>query len=371
MGLIVGEIGLGLVYPQIYRSPGVWQHDPQLGWAHRPGSQGRLVSPEFDVAYRIGEAGLRDDDPSSTKGDRVTRVLLHGDSFAEGWGVGEEETLERHIERWATALTDGPVEVLNLGVAGYGTDQQLLQFSDLGKSLSPHLVVVLVYAHDLWNNASRRGIGAERGPKPYFRLGPKGLELHGVPVAGDAYWRRKNEQSVERFFSERSHLYSLMRKAWREQAAISPTGRQRFYAALYGNDDQSEYRPLWKLTEAIIAEFAQRVHAAGARFVLVYAPAIVQIEVDDWETKRELSQLTGAFDLLLPNRRLADFARAWKISFLDLYPAFRRAAKNGELLYYRDSHWTPRGHKLAAVELATFLDRHGYLTLGSPKGDTP
>ena len=62
----------------------------------------------------------------------------------------------------------------------------------------------------------------------------------------------------------------------------------------------------------------------------------------------------GPSDLRKPNKRLKAIAARYGIDFLDLYPAFEEEAQRRPL-YYRDSHWNPAGHDLAARQIAARL----------------
>ena len=357
-GLLIAEGVLALLAPQIHRLPDVWAADAHLGWRHIPGASGHLVNPEFDVEYRIDELGRRQHlhagEPTSG-----SRIQLFGDSFAEGWGVDVERGLAAQLEAELTTRSPS-VTVANYGVAGYGTDQELLLFEAQGAARDPDLVLVLFYGNDLWNNASRWGIGAERGPKPYFRVGADGaLQLLGVPVPVPA----PREPGRVQYLAERWHVVALARKASLPEA-IGQAQKGEFYAALYGRDEE-RYAPLWTLAERLLAAFAERARRAGARFAVVYAPAIVQVEVDDWRTKRDLHGLTGDFDLMAPNRMLGQIAGRQGIPYLDLCPDFVGAAA-GATLFYRDSHWTAAGHALAARVLAQFVAQRGLLPAETP-----
>ena len=354
-GVFLGEIAVGWMAPQLYSRPPVWRYDSRLGWSHIPGAQGRQVSPEFDVDYRINAAGQRDrpfPPPGKAAG---ARLLLFGDSFVEGWGVEADERVDRHL---AEALAGA--EVLNFGVAGYGTDQELLLFESKGKAYAPSRVLVFYYANDLWNNVSPKGIGAERGYKPIFKPAPGGLRLEGVPVPESPFWDERYWSSrpwtarADRYLRQRWHLYVLGAKALAPE--IRRPQQQQFYQGLYGADNPERFRPVWQRTEAVLAAFNQAIKKAGAHMTLVYVPAIVQVEDDNWRTKRELNGLVGEFDLGRPNRELAGIAQRHGIDFVDLYPDFAAAEKG---LYFRDSHWNPAGHRLAAHALAKHLQRGG------------
>ena len=354
-GLALCELALSLLHPQLFRRPPVWQYDRELGWSHVPDSVGRLVTPEFDVEMRINSSGLRDREFAAEKAAGVRRVALFGDSFVEGWGVPIEAAVSRQLEACLRRAGDA-VEVANFGVAGYGTDQALLFFEQQGTRFGADEVVLFFYGNDLWNNASRRGIGAERGFKPYFRVRANGqLALAGVPVQESGFWRQPSlplATRLQRYFSQHWHVYRLAQKAWQPEV---PRGQQQdFYAGLYGAD--ARFAPAWELTGRVLASFKQSVEQQGARLTVVYVPSIVQVEEDNWRAKRELYGLIGEFDLQKPNAQLAGFASQYGFALLDLLDEFREKAQT-QTLYWRDSHWNAAGHALAAERLCALLRR--------------
>ena len=127
------------------------EFDPVLETRYKPNSEARIRSPygEFDVSYRTNELGLRDEalrEPRSS----CRRVLVLGNSFAEGWGVSESA---RFVNVAQAALRDhppaGPAQtcyrLVNAGVAAYGMAQSYLLMQQLLEPVKPQaLVVVLV-----------------------------------------------------------------------------------------------------------------------------------------------------------------------------------------------------------------------------------
>ncbi len=98
------------------------------------------------VYYRINSYGLRGPEipPKSGK----TRILFLGDSYAFGLGVNEEETIPSHLER--ILISEGKkVEVLNAGVPGYHTGQEIAFLKTDGLALSPDMVLLLFYLNDI------------------------------------------------------------------------------------------------------------------------------------------------------------------------------------------------------------------------------
>ena len=360
-GVLLCELALHFLHPQVFRRPEVWRYDPDLGWSHIPGSSGRLVSPEFDVEMRINSAGLRDREFATAKEVGVRRLALFGDSFVAGWGVPVEAAVSRQLGACLKERGE-QVEVANFGVAGYGTDQALLFFEQQGRRFAAEEVLLFFYGNDLWNNTSLKGIGAERGFKPYFRVqGDGSLRLHGAPVQQSVFWDRDPlaapiSRRLERYFSQHWHLFKLVQKAF--QPEIKPGQQQAFYEGLYGADESRRFAPAWELTGRLLAAFKKSAERYGARLTVVYVPSIVQIEDDNWQYKRELHGLVGDFDLRKPNKQLAGFADRYGLRLVDLYDEFADRARTATL-YMRDSHWNRAGHALAAQRLCATLAEVG------------
>jgi len=363
VGLLLGEGLLGLVAPQVHRRPRVWEFDSELGWRHIPGAAGEMVTPEFELEIAVNIDGLRDREYARDRTPNSWRLLAFGDSFVEGWGVALEHSVSKRLEvELQEKVGEGEVEGINFGVAGYGTDQELLFFEKLGRLYRPDDVLIFFYGNDLWNNGVRRGIGAERGYKPFFRLDREGqLKLAGVPVRKSPQWdpqwhsRQPWQFRLERYLHQHWHLFALLGKVMAREE-VNSAQRQQFYEGLYGGDAAGKMRPLWELTGQLLNAFVDRVERAGANPLVVYVPSIVQIEEANWKTKRELFGLVGEFDLEKPNKQLAAFADQYGFRFLDLTQAFRERAQT-ETLFLRDSHWNEAGHALAGERIAEFLEK--------------
>lgn len=92
-------------------------------------------------------------------------------------------------------------------------------------------------------------------------------------------------------------------------------------------------------------------------FYVLLIPTDAQVHPEMWKKWRAL----GANGPLIatpngadePQARLGQLLSAAGIQYLDLLPAFRRAALKGETLYFPiDGHWNVQGHRLAAESLA-------------------
>src|SRR5438093_1290016 len=135
--------------------------DSVRGWRHRPGARGSFGRG----AYAINSRGLRDVERTLKPAPGALRLLVIGDSFAEGFSVSLDETVSRVLER-ELGTAGCAVEVVNGGTVGYSTDQELLFYRDEGSAYEPKVVILLFYYNDILANA--RGAADSGMPKPLF-----------------------------------------------------------------------------------------------------------------------------------------------------------------------------------------------------------
>jgi len=154
-------------------------YDSLLGWKLKPNSEGILEMSEYQTRIKINSKGVRGPEVSYAKAENERRVLILGDSFAEGYSVELDERFSNLLERQLNVTAKSKIGVINIGVSGYSNDQELLQFNYEGIKYQPDLVVLLFYDNDIiintqdnywiWN-------------KPVFELAGTELVLTNTPV---------------------------------------------------------------------------------------------------------------------------------------------------------------------------------------------
>jgi hypothetical protein len=177
------ELGLRVLgYSPSYFSPwaaNLWRYDPLLGWINSEGQQGFLEHPQFRVSVKINSKSLRDIEHSIEKSNQTKRVLILGDSFVWGFGVETEQRFTDIVQREIKSIKN-EVEVINAGVSGWSTDQELLWLEKYGLDYNPDLVILLFYQNDLEDNLRYMVNNFYR--KPRFVPGDDGeLILTGIP----------------------------------------------------------------------------------------------------------------------------------------------------------------------------------------------
>ena len=355
----VGELGARIYFELLSKggqgvqnTRGFGMPDARLGYRPEPGAKVRSWGPEFDFEYSINAKGLRDDrETPYARTSGMKRVLVAGDSFTFGAGVANAD---RYSDRLEELLED--TEVVNTGVSGWGTDQQLLFYEEDGQRYAPDVVVVGYLTSHIRRNAVDAREGGRDGmmvPKPRFILDEHGeLELTNVPVPAarppkEHETRRVAENEArrgsglpipfKRELRENSALYKLLHSRLRDRV------HHLMQPDTIAFPEYSEDRPEWWVTRAIILEFARQARANGSEFVLVLIPNKELI------SNRQLDRR--------PHAMLRAVAAEGGFPVLDLLDAMDAAADDaeGRPYFQSDAHLSPRGHEVVAQELAALL----------------
>lgn len=322
----------------------------------------------------VNSHGLRDDEFPVPKPKGVFRILVLGDSVAFGEGVDSQHAFPSRLEIF---LQDSqvPIEVLNAGVIGYTTYNELEYYLDRGRDFEPDLVIVALSLNDVVNprlhwNYTREAITeipAEAIPNPEYDRD------HVRPLL-EALARSSGEDrgasgEAARGILSRSRLYGAI--GWRLRLLFSglwspapgpraPTGhlpdlRAEVPTFLTGEDSigiqvlLDESSAEWQWLTRMYSRLQAAVSADGAKFAVVLFPMAYQLD-DGYP--------------YIPQVRLAEHFQGQGAPCLDLLPTLRGVGKARAFMllrsgYYDVWHLTPRGHLVAATTIADFLrDRH-------------
>ncbi len=163
LGLVVSELGVRLLNPygiSYFRDTNRYLNEAILLLPpSEVGPQSRIFQnlPDVDLElqtfrFATDDVGLRAPEPSvSSLGDAQAelRVLFLGDSVTLAWGVDDEVSWVRRLDREASSADGRPLVCMNAGHIHYTTFQQADLFAATGAFLRPDVVVVTFVTNDV------------------------------------------------------------------------------------------------------------------------------------------------------------------------------------------------------------------------------
>jgi hypothetical protein len=282
-------------------------YDPAYGWLPIAGYEDRGV--------RTNSLGIRADreySPNAPPGFR--RIVAIGDSYTWGEDVRNEETYSTVLERSMPRT-----EVINLGVHGWGTDQQYLYLKERGLALHPDLVVLGFFEDDVQRNE----LTFFGYAKPRFVLDGDALRLSNSPVPAP---EQVLSTPFRRPWSALARLVGKVTDDLLDRTALRPM----------------ESRPVWRLTVAILDAMQRECAAAGSEFLVVHIPIVLASRPAPIE------------------RAVREWARSRGVHYLSTREVFTRLPDVEQRELYA-GHWTPRGHTVAAAAIRDYIVTVGLL----------
>jgi hypothetical protein len=158
----------------------LFEFDPLLGWDIQPGAH-----TFRGTSYNINSQNIRADREFSLKpGQGIKRAVFVGDSFTLGFDAGDDDCWVSRLDR----RLGEKVEILNMGVGAYGSDQAFLKWKAKGLKFNTHVAVLGILLENVFRNVNLfRPFylpGAREAlPKPRFIIDEEGkLEAINYPV---------------------------------------------------------------------------------------------------------------------------------------------------------------------------------------------
>jgi len=326
---------------------------PYIGHLHTPHNAFPGGEGDHQIVHHVDGLGFRNAWPWPERAD----IVVIGDSVTFGQNVADDEA-------WPARLAEraAPSRVINLGLIGAGPEQYLRLSETYGLPLEPRLVLVGVFArNDFWD-AGVFGRWLEAGAPGNYMV----WRDFGRPEPVDVSLRhpRKILERANRAYVipavRRSHLFALVR-GLRGGVEADPPPAPRIYRFEDGRSVQlheadfvaktRRAQPGERVFELAIASLQQlhaRALAHGAHVLMVLLPG-----------KEEVYLPLLGDPTPDPARALRSAMDRLGIEYLDLAPAMRARAAEGEQLFYEvDGHPNPTGQALIARLVHEHLTRH-------------
>ncbi len=323
---LVAELTLRLLSPPP-DTPGLYAKvSSEMEWSGRPHGQGLQAG----VSVSFNRFGLRDRERSMEPSRETVRILALGDSVTFGQGVAEEEAYPRMTETLLNSHTDGrpPVEVLNFGIPGYNTVQELAQLRELGLAFHPRVVVVGFLYNDVepteGGRRSQTAGGADAAPDalPLARRFGSGINTSVV------------------FLKQHSLFFAWLTP--RLGVVLRPLGVKGLGQVGEIKDQYADSNFNWRRVQTALLDMKRLCDERRIQLVVVIIPAMARFTESGYPIKEYHEAVSG-------------FCRAHSITCLDLLPAFWGLDGTQFWVSPTDGHPNARGHRIAAEALSEFL----------------
>lgn len=345
---VAGLVGLGVIVPLLILAVGegtasAWlfardvsgiqvdtnfrraRYDSLVGWVGLP----NLHLPDMfspGVGLTTNAEGMRIAHPVTPElAPGTKRLICSGDSFTNGWGVGDADTFCAQLEGRVPGL-----ETLNMAQPGYGIDQAYLWYKRDGARW-PHQVHLFAF---IWNDFERMAVANFSGyAKPTLKVEA------GAPVVATAPtpdW----SGSIRRYY-------------WSRIALPKVRLFQLADRGVNGSDSVQLARvesQVWDVAEAVFRDLDRLNKARGSQLVLAWLPTGSELTPSVYDRRRA---------------RVAAFAERAGIPFVDLTPPIRQVPADTAAWFFitanqlqtngASGHYTRRGHAWVADELARTL----------------
>ena len=385
VGLLIAEAALRIIG---YSFPTFYTTDDARGFALSAGAEG-LYRKEGEVYVRVNSAGLRDREHQKAKPPGVLRIAIVGDSYAEALQVPQESTfwavLERRLRECPT-LAGREVEVINFGVSGYGTAQELITLREHVWDYSPDIVLLAFTTNNDITDNSRALKRTDEIPYFVYREGrlvlddsfrnTQAFRWRRSAINRLGIWLRDSSRVIQAFheghyalknYLARRRVQDVPEPTPKAEAAPNPPlpGEGDATRAadigidnlVYAAPSDAAWEESWRVTEGLLVLMRDEVEARGARFIVATMSNAIQV-YPDASARSAFVQRVGATDIFYPDLRIRALGERERITVFNLAPELQAYADAHKTFLHGfgenlgNGHWNVEGHRVAG-ELLT------------------
>ncbi|HKP46108.1 MAG TPA: SGNH/GDSL hydrolase family protein, partial [Pyrinomonadaceae bacterium] len=381
-GALIAEVALRVAG---YSFPNFYVLDDARGYALLPGAEG-WYRKEGRSYVRINSDGLRDVEHSIPKPANTLRIALIGDSYAEAFAVPLDQAfwyVMKNKLQECDAASGKTIEVINFGVSGYGTAQELLTLRERVWKYSPDVVMLAFTTNnDLTDNTR---VLKKVDDIPYFTYNNDQLVLDNSfrktstfvsqrsPLRRFGRWLRNDSRVVQAIIQGHRALKALT-ASWRarlsqsNESAPHPASPDQPNAPgpgvelgadnlVYREPHDTLWNTAWQVTEELVKEIGNEVRQHGAKFVVVTLSNGPQVWPD--AAQREAMKVRfGSNDLFYPDNRIRTLCQSQNIPVITLAPELAQYAEANHVYLHGfdknlgNGHWNVTGNRVAGELIA-------------------
>ncbi len=384
LSLVVIEIGVRMfVEPTPSAAAPIFEADPDYIFRLRPGATLRRSVTTTEgvttiIRDKISAQGLRED-LIPPKGAGEFRILLLGDSFTLGGVTARAETIGGQLQSLiAERYPQQKVRVINLGVSGTGPWQQRGRLNQIGFGLEPDAVIHQLYvANDIGNTLTATSEYLDACiPEWEYSIG---------------LWKMQQYRRfrVEFWLQVHSRAYGQLRSQIGRGAIVEFLCRDLPFASELTLPvapksaprlDQIEvdletwypklergWAKMMEDIEGIAADFTQR----NIRYATYNIPSYPALSDAEWSAQTEIRQSGPKYDRGKAERLTLEGLARRGIDAFSVFDALHAAGNPQEVFYVNQGHLAPKGNRIVAEQILSYIDRAGWFSKGAVENPSP
>lgn len=144
---LVGELLVRFLVPKEFYLPisNIYRAvDTDVGYTYKPNFEGTA----FGVPLKTNSLGFRGPEWPLEKDANTVRIAIIGDSHAFGYGVAFKDTAGEKLADLLNNQGNKVYEVLNFGVGGYNSRQELAVFRSYSLKFKPDIIIIIPCSND-------------------------------------------------------------------------------------------------------------------------------------------------------------------------------------------------------------------------------
>jgi len=319
----------------LFNSEGPFMVHPTRHWAYQP----NFHRSWGGLPFSTNSLGLRDKELSAPKPNSEYRILVLGGSVSAGSFIKDESNIYLNIVEKTFHLDTAQVEIINAGVPGYSTTQQLSQLREIGKRVQPDMILLDFAINDVLD--SRMDL-KEYNIEPIFRM--SNAFLHLTETKTRLAGLKRFILDLPRYTASYSALLGLNKSIKKVFPGDRPVDLPRWIEQELLNETPSPLvKKSWIAAKKQILELNEFAREKKIPFVIVMFPLREQVETRQGKAR--------------PQNIINQLSKFNKFHFIDLLASFRfqYQTNSNKHLYFDADHPTPSGHLLAANEIHSRL----------------
>ena len=368
--LVLGEVTVRFASRSLgaYQSSPFRRYDEKLGVSLIPNVMVTHNRGCFRGIVATNRWGMRDRERNLLKVPNAVRIALIGDSYVEGAHVAPREVMNVQMEEFLIQRGLTNAEVLNFGIAGIGTTQQLLLYEQRVRRFDPDLVVLLFSDNDVMNNSlslQKKAYGIHTFYSPYYVLNGQG-QATLVPVESRAL------NSLWSFLESNSLLTYYFQRSWIRVRPFQDHWKgMPIEWGVYSHPPDREWAEAWQVTEHVLRMLRDEVEEDAAKLVVLLWPNFFDID-PEWEDRlgSQVGRAPADFRPTSLRKQLETITSRNGIAFDVLAPFMHeyRDIHRLEWPYFSfscDPHPSALGHRVGGQAIIDRLDHHKLLESSS------